>query len=223
VVAGPTAVVAVEGGAVVSSDTRRRLLDAAIETVRQRGTAGTSARVIAQVGDVNQALIFYHFGSVDGLLAEACTSATVARIAAYRERFDEVGSLAELVTVARDLNVQDREQGNASVLAQLLAGAQGDPKLRPAVTESLGLWVTEIERVLERLLGDTPGAKVIPLPELAHTIAATFVGMELMNGATSVGDDAMFAALEQMAQLVHAVVDRDGVLDASVIDEGSTA
>lgn len=210
-----------------SPDTRRRLLDAAIETVRQRGIAGTSARAIAQVGDVNQALIFYHFGSVDGLLEEACKSATTARIATYRERFDEVASLRALVAVARELYVQEREQGNAYVLAQLLAGAQGDPKLRPAVTEALGMWVGEVERVLERVLGDTPAAKLIPVPELAQTVAATFVGMELMGGATSQSDDAMFAALDQMAQLVEAVVDLDVVGQAmrggSVIDESGTA
>ena len=30
--------------------------------------AGVSARAIARHGDLNQALVFYHFGSVDGLL-----------------------------------------------------------------------------------------------------------------------------------------------------------
>ena len=46
-------------------DTRTRLLDGALETLRTRGIAGVSARTIAAAAGVNQALVFYHFGGVD--------------------------------------------------------------------------------------------------------------------------------------------------------------
>lgn len=51
--------------------TKGRIMDAAIETLKSEGITGTSARAIAHRGDFNQALIFYHFGSVNNLLIQA--------------------------------------------------------------------------------------------------------------------------------------------------------
>ncbi|WP_043716330.1 TetR family transcriptional regulator, partial [Kutzneria sp. 744] len=59
------------------AETRQRLIDGAIETIRQHGIAGTSARTIAATAGVNQALVFYHFGSVNDLLKAACLAATL--------------------------------------------------------------------------------------------------------------------------------------------------
>ena len=47
-------------------DTRAVLIAAAIDTLREAGFAGASARRIAKRAGCNQALIFYHFGSVPG-------------------------------------------------------------------------------------------------------------------------------------------------------------
>jgi hypothetical protein len=81
------------------TSTKAKLLDATIETLRTHGIAGISARTIAATAGVNQALVFYHFGSVDQLLAAACTTATAERVAVFRDRFAEVGSLRELLAV----------------------------------------------------------------------------------------------------------------------------
>jgi AcrR family transcriptional regulator len=40
------------------ADTRQRLIDGAIETIRKHGITGTSARTIASAAGVNQALVF---------------------------------------------------------------------------------------------------------------------------------------------------------------------
>ena len=53
------------------TDTRRKLLDAAMATLRDKGIAGTSARVIAAAAGVDQALVFCHFGSVAELIGQA--------------------------------------------------------------------------------------------------------------------------------------------------------
>ena len=55
----------------MTSDTRDRLLQGTIDALRTQGIAGVSARTIAAAAGVNQALVFYHFGSVDELLAVA--------------------------------------------------------------------------------------------------------------------------------------------------------
>ena len=56
-------------------DTRSRLIQAALLTVRQDGLAAASARTIAARAQVNQALIFYHFTTVTQLIEAASAAA----------------------------------------------------------------------------------------------------------------------------------------------------
>ncbi len=51
----------------MSGDTRERLLAGTISALRDKGIAGISARSIAAAAGVNQALVFYHFGTVEEL------------------------------------------------------------------------------------------------------------------------------------------------------------
>jgi len=67
-----------------SQDTKQRLVDGVLEVVRQQGITAVSARSVASAAGANQALVFYHFGSVEELVAQACLSATEARVALYR-------------------------------------------------------------------------------------------------------------------------------------------
>ena len=189
------------------TDTRRKLVDGAIETLRTHGIAGTSARAIAAAAEVNQALIFYHFGSVEQLVDAACRTATAERVALYRSRFAAVGSLRELLRLGRELNISEREAGNVTALAQVLAGAQQDDGLAAAARESLGLWVREIEQVLVRVLADSPIAEVADPAGLAHGVAAAFVGIELYEGVNPGGAAAALATLEQLAVLAEVIED----------------
>ena len=63
--------------------TRARIVDAALQALRDEGIAGISARGIARHGGFNQALIFYHFGSVEGLLVAVAQSESERRSALY--------------------------------------------------------------------------------------------------------------------------------------------
>ena len=140
------------------ADTRQRLIDGAIETIRTHGLTGTTARSIAATAEVNQALVFYHFGTVHDLLQAACLAATQARVELFAERLDQITDLRQLLALGRGLHAEERAQGNVMVLAQLLAGAQTDPKLAEATAASLRLWITPIERTLSRLLAGSPVA-----------------------------------------------------------------
>src|SRR5689334_15870244 len=106
------------------SDTRQRLVDGAIETIRRHGITGTSARTIATTAGVNQALVFYHFGSVHELLEAACLAATEERVRPFLHRLDDITSLRELLDLGRTLHTEEREAGNVRVMAQMLAAAQ---------------------------------------------------------------------------------------------------
>ena len=54
-----------------SADTRAALVAGAVQALGEVGFAGASAREIATRAGCNQALVFYHFGSVTELLLAA--------------------------------------------------------------------------------------------------------------------------------------------------------
>ncbi|BBH67700.1 TetR family transcriptional regulator [Actinoplanes sp. OR16] len=193
------------------SDTKQRLIDGALAAMRDHGVAGASARTIAAAAGVNQALVFYHYGSVDELLGAACRQATEQRVTAYADRFAAVGSLRELLQVGRDLHASELAQGNVSVLAQLLAAAQTGDRLAAPTADAFALWTAAIESVLTRLLAASPVTEVADIPGLSRAVAAAFVGIELYEGIDRAGAGRAFEALDQLAVLVE-VVDELGPL-----------
>ncbi|MDQ3981398.1 MAG: TetR/AcrR family transcriptional regulator, partial [Actinomycetota bacterium] len=108
--------------------TRQRIMDAAIQTLREEGIAGTTARAIAQRGGFNQALIFYHFRSIPQLLMEAFSRTSDEQIARYEAAARDVSSLQDLVTIARRLHDEDLESGAVTAVVQLMAAAT-EPEL----------------------------------------------------------------------------------------------
>ena len=186
------------------NETKSKLLAAALKTLTEQGIAGTSARTIAAAAGVNQALVFYHFGSVDELLAAACREAAEQRVTLYRARLARVESLTELLEVARDLHVQEKAAGHLAVLGQLLAGAQTQPRLAPATAAGLSSWTVELEHVLTRILARTSLSEFVDTGGLATAMSAGFVGFELYEGVDPDGAEQALAALEQLAELVGA-------------------
>jgi AcrR family transcriptional regulator len=186
-------------------DTKERLLTGALETVRTHGIAGVSARTVAAAAGVNQALVFYHFGTLDDLLSAACHRATTDRVAAFQDRLDAVTSLRGLLDLGRTLHAEERELGNVQVLAQLLAGAQQDRRLAEPVASALRLWTNQIEGVLRRVLADSPLGELTDPAGLASAVSSAFIGLELYEGVDSAAAQAALAALEQLGVLAELV------------------
>ncbi|MBV9821517.1 MAG: TetR/AcrR family transcriptional regulator [Actinobacteria bacterium] len=191
----------------MSGDTRERLLAGTVITLRDKGIAGTSARSIAAAAGVNQALVFYHFGSVDELIIAACQSATRARVALYADRLGEVTTLRELLGVGLDLHEAERIAGNTQVLAQVLAGAQQNAVLAEAAKQAFDLWISEIELTLRRILAASPIKAALDIPGLARAISAGFIGLELYEVADPDSSRHAMAALGQLAILTDVLDD----------------
>lgn len=199
-----------------AQDTRERLLDGALRTLVEQGIAKTSARSVAAAAGVNQALIFYHFGSVDELLAAACRRGAEQRVARHRERLRAVRSLGELLAFGREMHAEERAAGHVAVLGQLLAGAQTHGRLAPATAAGLDLWIAEIEGVLRRVLAGGPVEGLVDPAGLARAVAASFVGMELYEGVDPEGAGAALDALEQLGGLMAALDDLGPVAQKAV-------
>jgi AcrR family transcriptional regulator len=199
-----------------SQETKAKLLEGALRTLTEQGIAKVSARTIATAAGVNQALVFYHFGSVDELLAAACRYGAEQSVARYRERFSAVTSLSELLAVGREIHESERAGGHVALLGQLLAGAQTHATLGPATAAGLELWIVEIEKVLGRVLADTPLGEFVDPSGLARAVAAAFVGIELYEGVDAAGASAALAALEQLGVLAAALEELGPVAQRAV-------
>ena len=78
------------------SGTKLQIAEAALETLTSKGFAGASARAIAQTGGFNQALIFYHFGSVQNALLAALDLISARRLNDYGPAFETARTPPEL-------------------------------------------------------------------------------------------------------------------------------
>ncbi|MEM9565913.1 MAG: TetR/AcrR family transcriptional regulator [Actinomycetota bacterium] len=185
------------------TQTRDRILDAALETVRAEGLVGTSARAIARTGDFNQALVFYHFGSIEELLLEALQRANGRRMDRFRPRLEEVDSLAGLVEVALDLQ-RDDVDGDQSALTALVAGWPSDCDVGKRIVEILRPWDDLVEAALQRSLQGSVLGQVVPTGDLAHAISCLFIGIELM-GRLDPGDERTTVLFESLAGAAHLV------------------
>lgn len=161
-------------------ETRTRLLEATLTALAELGLAKASSRAIARQAGVNQALIFYHFGSYEGLVTAAARLDSERRAARYADRLAHVNTLPELVAVARELHTLEREMGSLKVLAQLMAGASTTPELYTDLQGAFAPWIDLVQAAVARALASTPFGALIPSREAAITIASLFVGIELV-------------------------------------------
>ncbi len=190
-----------------AEDTRARIIDAALEALRNGGIAGISARGIARIGGFNQALIFYHFGSVEGLLIEVARSESQRRSSLYAEALAGVDSLPELVAVARRLHDEEFKSSSVAALTQMLAGAGGSAEMARGVWDALEPWTNLVRETIERLLEGTPFDGVLPADDLTSAVAALFLGIELFTGLNPEGaETGLFTTMEMVATLVDTLL-----------------
>jgi AcrR family transcriptional regulator len=194
--------------------TRERIVAA---TVRAEGFANTTARAIAATGDFNQALIFYHFGSVDELLDEAFQHVSEQQVAHYREAVQELSSLTELVQIARRLHAEDLESGATTTVTQMMAAAS-DPGRGGALLDRFNLWIDLVQEALERTAAQYPVAAVVPPREAAYAICSMFLGIELMARLDPERSEAeaVFDMMQNAAALMEQLAPMLGAMGGSI-------
>jgi AcrR family transcriptional regulator len=156
-------------------------LKATLETLKSEGFSGASARAIARTGKFNQALIYYHFGSVEGLLIAALADFSQRRLARYREALVDVSTLTELIQSMSDLYDEDRRGGEVTAVQEIVAGSSSSADMGPQVVELLDPWDALAEEIISRLLRGTPFADVIPSTDVAYALVALFFGVETLG------------------------------------------
>ncbi|HKC29137.1 MAG TPA: TetR/AcrR family transcriptional regulator [Jatrophihabitans sp.] len=201
-----------------SAQTRAALVRAAVEALGEVGFAGTSAREIARRADCNQALIFYHFGSVTELLLAALDEVSAQRLEAYSRAVDGARSLTELIDSAQAIFSADLDAGRVTVLVEMISGAQSTPGLGEQVAARLAPWREFAEAAIRKVMAGSPIALLVPAAELAHGVVAGFLGLELLAGLD--GDRAATLALFDRARRLAGLLE---LASASFPDVSSTA
>src|SRR5918999_428474 len=93
-------------------DRRQQIIEAAMESLKEVGYAGTSIREIARRGSFNSALISYYFGGLHGLLLAALDASSATRMQRYTEAVETAEGLEDLTRVARDIYREDIQGGH---------------------------------------------------------------------------------------------------------------
>ncbi len=161
--------------------TKLQIAEAALETLKEKGFAGASARAIAGRGGFNQALIFYHFGSVQNALLAVLDLIGARRMERYGRTLRESASPLELAELARTIYAEDLEQGYVTVLVEMVSGAGSDADLAAAVALRIEPWITIVEDKIAQMIGDTPLGALASPRDLAFGLVAGYFGVDMLS------------------------------------------
>ncbi len=177
--AGPAGTRPESGASAVT--TKDRIVEAALETLKDEGFAGTSARAIARRGGFNQALIFYHFGTLNDLLLAALDSTASKRMERYTEALAGAGRIEERIQVATELYREDLERGHITVISELIAGSLSRPDLGPEVVARVEPWVELVEGIIREVVAGSVLEGMIQPRTLAFAVVALYLGVDLLS------------------------------------------
>src|ERR1700722_8454967 len=163
------------------SGTKLQIAEAALETLKANGFAGASARAIAHVGGFNQALIFYHFGSVQNALLAALDLISERRLAEYRPAFETARTASELGRLAPAIYAEDLKRGYITALGEMVSGGVSDPLLGAEVAARIEPWIKMVEGKLEQLLARSPLRALVSAGDLAFAIVSAYFGVDMLS------------------------------------------
>jgi len=179
------------------SSTKDRIIEAAFSTLKEEGFAGTSARAIARRGGFNQALIFYHFGTLNDLLLATLDKTSADRMSRYRDFIGKALSVDEKIQTATRLYREDLGSGHITVISEMVAGSLARPDLGPEVVARMEPWIAFTEGVISDLLTGSIFEDAVNPRTLAFAVVALYLGVDLLSHLDQ--DNSRAEGLFQMA------------------------
>lgn len=148
----------------ISSDTRARILDAAVRLFDEQGIRGATVDGIAKEAGVTKRTVYYHFRSKDDLIAHALTDQSVAerRVLDLIIRGSGDGLESNIRRLFNEISqyaTDPRWKGCAFIRASVeLAGMPGHPAVRAARDHR-----KYVERTLSRELSEIDASDPVNL------------------------------------------------------------
>jgi AcrR family transcriptional regulator len=160
-------------------ETKQKILEAARDTILERGYGGTSTRAVAELAGVPLSLVHYHFGDKRTLLVEVLEHENAELLARQRELYATPGPLAEKWATACGFLDTDIRSGYVRVLWELWAAGLADEALAERWREAMGGW----RQLLTTVFEEWAGTLTEPVPAepklIAQLVTNVFQGVEI--------------------------------------------
>lgn len=137
--------------------TRARLLEAAREVFAQHGFQGATVREICRRAEANVAAVNYHFGSKDGLLAEALNFNHLKALQTANVAADACPEI-RLRLFIRDFMLMLLDEKSASRQCRMMARELADPT--PALDKIVSEAIAPLHEFLGKLVREIVGGKL---------------------------------------------------------------
>jgi len=188
-------------------NTRQALIEAAVEVLKSRGFNGASARAIATEAGVNQALVFYHFGTVAALLLAALDEVSARRLRRYTTELAEVTDPASLIALATKVFREDIDSGDIAVLAEMIAGSSSAPELGAEVAKRIAPWKDFASLAIESGFSTSGLVSLLPIGAVSHAAVALYLGLEMLShlDGDRTGATLLFEQLARLAPVLDVI------------------
>jgi AcrR family transcriptional regulator len=155
------------------ADRRAAILDAAIDVIARRGVRGFRVEQVAEQADVAVSLLYYYFGSRNGLVRATLDhanerAATTTPATGSGRATVEASLLAELDPKARDTSV---------VWGEVLASAVFEAELRDQLREAGATWTELVAAAIAAGIEDGSIPKTVEAPVAAERLTALVDGL----------------------------------------------
>lgn len=164
--------------------TRRRLLSAAAALIVERGWGAATTRAVADRAGVNQALVHYHFGSIDNLRREAVLAELGPAIGELIDELLDDRPVPE--SIRRVMSLIDRfDLGTDTgvLMAEALLQATRNPAVARDMAGFMGSWGEMLGPRLEVAQGRGAIRADIPAERLTPVLAAVLDGFLIQRMA----------------------------------------
>ena len=186
------------------NNTRQALIEAAVEVLKSRGFNGASARAIATEARVNQALVFYHFGTVAELLLAALDEVSALRLERYTTELAKVTDPTSLIALATKVFREDIDSGDITVLAEMIAGSSSAPELGAEVAKRIAPWKAFASIAIESGFSASGVVSLLPIEAVSHAAVALYLGLEMLShlDGDRTGATLLFEQLARLAPVL---------------------
>lgn len=183
-------------------------MDAVVRLTATAGARGLTARAIGAEAGVNQALIFYHFESVENLLRLAYAGATEAMVRDYAEALGAARTFEDLYAVGERLGASSRADGSAVLLTHVMAAAHHDEQMAVALAASLGTWREVVTEAVRRVVAHHGLDGVLDADGMAAALAASTIGMVTVDALPGAPLGSTLRSVEPLPRVVDTLAAR---------------
>jgi AcrR family transcriptional regulator len=186
--------------------TKELILEAARESLRERGYSGTSIRAVAERAGVQLSLVHYHFGSKQGVLVAVLEHENEKLLERQHALFAGPEPLSVKWRAACRFLEDDLESGYVRILWELWAAGLADEQLAARWRDATAGWRRLMAEVVEAWSHEMGLELPISATAVATLVANLFQGLEVeILAGVSEAESPHLEVLEAMAQLIERV------------------